>query len=410
MWRRAGTICLAAVVGAVLAGCGSGAGGTGSSGGSGAPTGSEIVVGYIGSVSGPSASSLSGGTKVVEAWAKAVNDAGGIAGHKVRLVTKDDGANPTKSLQSAKELVEQEKVVAIVGENSVVDASWAKYVEAAGVPVVGGFPGSVSMYTNAGFFPVGTSSAALQYGALTQAKKLGNKGSFLYCAESPICAETVASVQSLAQVVAMELPVVAKVSGSAPDYTATCQSLKAEGVQSYNIGAAAATTLRIVANCNSQGVTAKFVVGGSNFAPNWLNGAGLDGAVQVSHVGPFFDTSTPGGKAYREFLTKYVPDLGDQDSGITYSSYLGGKLFERAVEMGPKNGEVTAASIKQGLYALEGETLQGSTAPLTYTQGKPTANICYFVMSIQGGKFTTPEGAQPQCAPESVNQFLPKPA
>jgi len=93
--------------------------------------------------------------------------------------------------------------------------------------------------------------------------------------------------------------------------------------------------------------------------------------------------------------TGFVGDVGDT---------------ERAVEMGPKNGEVTAASIKQGLCALEGETLQASTAPLTYTQGKPTANICYFVMSIQGGKFTTPEGAQPQCAPESVNQFLPKPA
>jgi len=77
-----------------LAGCGdekssSASSGSGSSGSgvSSAPKGEAINIGTIGSYSGAQAASLGKGPDVAKAWAKSVNDAGGINGHPVNRAT-----------------------------------------------------------------------------------------------------------------------------------------------------------------------------------------------------------------------------------------------------------------------------------------------------------------------------------
>ena len=72
-------------------------------------TDKEIKLGHFCPYSGPgSAYGVIG--KGLEAFWKSVNEAGGINGRMVRFVTRDDGANPAKSVEVTRELVEQEKV------------------------------------------------------------------------------------------------------------------------------------------------------------------------------------------------------------------------------------------------------------------------------------------------------------
>jgi branched-chain amino acid transport system substrate-binding protein len=72
-------------------------------------TDKEIKLGHFCPYSGPgSAYGVIG--KGLEAFWKSVNEAGGINGRTVRFVTRDDGANPAKSVEVTRELVEQEKV------------------------------------------------------------------------------------------------------------------------------------------------------------------------------------------------------------------------------------------------------------------------------------------------------------
>src|SRR6202011_2534100 len=97
-----------------------------------APAGKTIVVGTICSCSGPQASVFGSIQKVAQAWASSVNASGGINGHAVKMITMDDGQNPAQSLQDAKALVEQDHVIPIVGETSLVDQAWASYVQAKG--------------------------------------------------------------------------------------------------------------------------------------------------------------------------------------------------------------------------------------------------------------------------------------
>ncbi len=77
-----------------------------------AQTADEIKIGHIVPYSGPaSAYGVIGKGHV--AYFKRVNDQGGINGHKVNFISLDDGYSPPKTVEQARRLVEQEKVVAI---------------------------------------------------------------------------------------------------------------------------------------------------------------------------------------------------------------------------------------------------------------------------------------------------------
>lgn len=82
----------------------------------------EFVIGAIGAMSGPSAQ-LGKNLRVgVELAVEDINAAGGINGQKVRVVFRDDEADPTKSLNLVKELVTKEKIDAFVGPTNTTCA------------------------------------------------------------------------------------------------------------------------------------------------------------------------------------------------------------------------------------------------------------------------------------------------
>ena len=72
----------------------------------------EIRLGNTNPYSGP-ASSYGAIGKTIDAYWKSVNDAGGINGRKVKFITLDDGYSPPKTVEMVRQLVEQEKVLAL---------------------------------------------------------------------------------------------------------------------------------------------------------------------------------------------------------------------------------------------------------------------------------------------------------
>jgi branched-chain amino acid transport system substrate-binding protein len=72
----------------------------------------EIKIGNSNPYSGP-ASSYGAIGKTIDAYWKSVNDAGGINGRKVKFISLDDGYSPPKTVEVVRQLVEQEKVLAL---------------------------------------------------------------------------------------------------------------------------------------------------------------------------------------------------------------------------------------------------------------------------------------------------------
>ncbi len=75
----------------------------------------EIVLGMTTALSGP-ASAL--GTEMqtgIEAYLNKVNREGGIQGHQIKLVTLDDGYEPARAAPNMRTLIEEKKVLAVIG-------------------------------------------------------------------------------------------------------------------------------------------------------------------------------------------------------------------------------------------------------------------------------------------------------
>src|SRR5262245_3525387 len=70
----------------------------------------EIRIGHTNPYSGP-ASAFGVLGKTIEAYFKMVNDKGGINGRKIAFISYDDGYNPAKTVEMAKKLVEEDKVL-----------------------------------------------------------------------------------------------------------------------------------------------------------------------------------------------------------------------------------------------------------------------------------------------------------
>jgi branched-chain amino acid transport system substrate-binding protein len=406
MPRRTATLMGALLALVVVAGCGSSNSGTpGGSASSSAATGSVIPVGVFGSYSQGAFPSLNSGARnASEAWASWVNAHGGIDGHQVKLYVEDDMGDAATSLTAAKTLIEQDHVVAIVGQQSQNAAPWASYVESTGVPVVGGNTFDLLDVSNPDFFNVGGNLLSVYYGVAQMAKARGSKMGNLYCAEVPACAATTALLNGFgASVGGLSVAYSASVSATAPDYTAACQGLKSVGVGSYSLGTSAQVMRTITSQCKQQGFTAPLIipdVADSSFATD----PSFDGTEILSTIVPYFDDSLPGMKDFHAALAKYAPQIGTSTMPLSNpieQTWVSGALFEAAVNaIGDK--PITAASVKQGLYSLKGDTLGGMTAPLTFTPGKPSPHNCYFYYTIQHGTFVAPDGLTPICVPDAA--------
>ncbi len=77
-----------------------------------------IKIGAILSVTGPASFLGAPEAKTLEMLVEETNKKGGILGHPVQLIVKDSGASPEKAFSFAKQLIEEEKVFAIIGPST----------------------------------------------------------------------------------------------------------------------------------------------------------------------------------------------------------------------------------------------------------------------------------------------------
>src|SRR6266852_7354856 len=103
----------------------------------------KIVFGQAAPLDG-SAAALGQGMRegLLAAFAEA-NKAGGVKGRQSELISRDDGYDPNKSIQAAKQLIEQDKVFALVGSVGTPTSSAVQPIATeAGVPFIGAFTGA----------------------------------------------------------------------------------------------------------------------------------------------------------------------------------------------------------------------------------------------------------------------------
>jgi branched-chain amino acid transport system substrate-binding protein len=372
-------------------------------------SGAPIRLGSVCSCTGPQASSLAAAGDAIKAWAQQVNQNGGVNGHPVKLFFEDDASDPAKSRQAVTRLVEQDKVVAIVSDYSLQDEQWAKYVTEKGIPVVGGLTVEVPFLSNANFYATGGQPVIETLGfarLMDQLQKHSMR--VFYCAESPICALAVKLAQLSVTAAGSSAKVSgAKISSTAPDFTAACLDAKNAGVDTIMLGVNALVAPRILKSCLRQGYKPTVLATAEGTGASLLKDSTFEGTVISGPVASHQDP-VPGAKEFSDAMQAYKPGFLDSSSMSinAVEAWAAGKLFEagaKAAELGPSS---TPADVKRGLAALKDESLGDLVAPITYTKGKPWVTPCAYLHQVKGGKLEL-MGGKPSCAtPAQLGKLL----
>src|SRR3954449_5221765 len=179
------------------------AGGSSSPAGStaAAPAGSPIKIGVIATLSGPQASSSNQGATVAPAWADYVNkELGGINGHPVQVIVKDDAGQPTTAASVINDFINQKVAVILAGSDNLVPAFSAATAKA-GIAVVGGASTQADWYTKPLMYPTVTDVASGLVSQVLVAKQFGKATKFanLFCAEIAACKGGTPALKGTAQ-------------------------------------------------------------------------------------------------------------------------------------------------------------------------------------------------------------------
>jgi branched-chain amino acid transport system substrate-binding protein len=371
------------------AAAGSTASASGSQSAAAAAAGSPITIGVECSCSGPFGANQAVGYTLLEAWQKSVNAAGGLNGHPVQLIEKNNDSNPSTALTDAQALVADK--VTVIFDLDILDMLWEKVAAAAKIPVIGGNFSSPEYYTDSDYFPSGQTNDSITYSVAAVAKQAGATSlADFYCAESAQCQESVPLIKAAGQSVGVPVVYSASISATAPNYTAQCVAAKQAGVKAIFIGDSIAVIDRVATDCNQQGYDPVYVTEGTGFQNMALTTPGLENHLWSSYpILPYFGTESAVSSMYAT-LDKYYP--GTQQQTLTWSEFApqvwtGALLLAQAVKNAgvTSSDTVSAAMVTAGLNKVSGDTLGGFSPPLTFTGGKHTVD-CWYTGRVLTGK------------------------
>lgn len=388
---RASVGATAVVLALTVSACGSSS--SDSSPAAGTTSGSSIKIGAWMPLSGAYAAVGVPQKAGFDAWVKQTNAKGGINGHKIEWVTKDNAFDPQQTVQVARQLVQDEKVLAFVAANgtSQAQASFTYVLDQSKVPIVFEYGGLASWYD-----PV----KPLLFGSQTlyedQAKALGQWAvqdghkKIVVLHDDPAAYVTVANAVepgvkatdptlSVQQVSVKSgttdyAPIVAQVKALNPDavvlvtpYTEGAAYLKAaklQGLKAQPYGYVPVTDTGLIK----------------------LAGPAAEGFKGVQLTKPLSDTG-PEVAAYKAAMAQY--EAGTETSFYSLVTYAEGVAFGKALSK--IKGAVTSKSIAEALEA-PGALETGILPPLQFSATKHLGTDQLQRLQVTNGEFVASGG------------------
>jgi branched-chain amino acid transport system substrate-binding protein len=369
-------------------------------------TGTPYVVGNIGTYSGSYASSSAGAHDAIHAWADYTNAHGGINGHPVKIVQFDDQLNSALALTDVKQMVQQDHVMAIVGNSSVgTEDTYAPYIASSNTAYIGDLLAGDAMGKYKNFFPEGTAVATQYYYSLPKIAGLLGKKKYgaIYCAETVACKAIATSQKQQAPAAGVSFGFSAPAAAAATSYTSQCLAAKAAGVNAVALLLAGQVAGEVAGACAQQGFTPQWLQASNGFTEQETSVSALNGVAGPLPDFPWFSSATPAMKEFQDAMHTYEPqDFKSGSYGYSEGAamtWASAEIFEAAAKNLPV-GQDTSADLLAQLYKLpKGDTFGGLTPPLTYTAGGPQPNdSCFFEIQLTNGAYHALNGGKTVCA------------
>ena len=357
-------------------------------------TGTPVKIGVVASLSGNPIPVIAG-PEALKAWAATINGKGGLNGHPVEIVVRDDGNDPAKSLTAVKQLIEEDGVVAITSITSLA-TTWADYVEKKHVPIIGGQSYAPVWQENPDFFPVQSTLGTAMTAQPLMAKNAGatSIGSY-YSADVATAVQAVEAIDGIASSLGLEATFNAAISASQPDFTAPCLAGKKSGVDAVMISGVPVE--RITPSCAQQGFKPMWIVPGEGVTSQVLKTPDLGDVLAPQMAFPFFaqDAAT---QDYRNAMeADYRGPEDEMFSPLTSSAWMAGLVYEQVGKSFPE-GPVTTDDVFKGLYTVKDLTGGGLLSGLTYTEDQKERTVnCFWETKVHDGQWEAVNGLKPTC-------------
>jgi branched-chain amino acid transport system substrate-binding protein len=364
------------------------------------PTESDLVVGSLGTQSGPIGSAVVQYLVGAQTWVQARNRAGGLNGHRIRLLLYDDGGDPARHTALARKAIEQDHVIAFLQNNEPLTGQASQdYITRQRVPVVGLSGGESWGYSSPMYFPQMTVGRPIAYiylvGVAQQLVPQGKgKLGIITCVEVQICVDADQIWTKYAGRVGFELVYHGRATLTQPDYTAQCLNARSAGAQVIVTSNDPNSVGRLAASCARQDYHPTFGLHALLTADRMKGDPNIDGAAVVSNVFPHYQTGTPATDEFQQAMR--ASGRGEAIEPQTAAGWVSGKLLERAGLNLPE--PPTSAALLEGLWSLKGDTLGGLTQPLSFTKDQPAVpRACWFNSVVKAGAWVSPDAFAQAC-------------
>lgn len=368
-----------------------GDGGGDGGGGASEATGAPIVIGMTGNYSGVIGSAYAPARDAYAAWAKMVNENGGIDGHPISLLIADNQGSPAQDLANAKKFVEEEGAIALVnlfpsGDHDPLE----KYARSKNVPIVGGSAYDPIWNESPVMFPALGAVNTWWFGMAKAIDQEGmTKAGAIYCTEAAACKEVEQRWAKEARRLGIDVVYESGASLAQPDYTSQCVEARNRRAQAVMAVMDGASTNRIAQSCDRQGYNPLIL----STTPSPKVPSYATNYVAVIPSFPWFLRSgSPALKEYGDAMAQYV---SSEPAAYGTTGWVNGKLLEAALSHGV-SAKPTSMDVFKGLWAIKNETLGGLTPPITFSKGKPATELpCVYKVVVKSGKWSAPTGVKP---------------
>ena len=345
-------------------------------------TDTEIKLGQTMPYSGP-ASAYAAIGRAESAYFKMINDAGGVNGRKITLISLDDGYSPPKTVEQVRKLVEQEEVLALYGMlGTATNNAVHRYVNTRKVPHLLLATGSSTLVDPANFpwtlvFNPSYSAEGQIYARYLLKNRPGAKIAVLY--QNDDFGKDVLKGLKDGLGAAGAKMIIAEASYEVSDPTVDSQvlTLQASGADTFiNVATPKFAAQAIRKAYDSGWKPLQIVSNVSTSVSGVLGPAGLDKAVGLMTLGYLKDPNDPQWKddarmlEWRAFMARYNREADPKDVfniyGYTSAQVMVQILKQCGNDLTRENVMRQAAGIKALTLPLTVPGIVASTSPSDY--------------------------------------------
>lgn len=332
--------------------------------------------------------------------AKEINAAGGVLGRQIDLIVRDSQYKMDVTSQIAKQFVEEDKVIGVVGftdTDSVLAAG--PTIQEAGLPFITAGATSPKIPSQVGdmlFLSCFGDNVQAAAGAELAAKKFGKNAYLLWDKGVEYTTLLGGYFKSRFTELGGKIVLEDSYDTNATDFSAQIAKVKALSPQPdfYYVAAMPYNVGTVVKQFRDAGITGPIVGGDGYDDPSWVQAAGA-ASNNVFFTTHALNDATAGTDAYKKFFEAYQKEYGhDPENAFAALGYDAVYLFVDALK---RAGSTDPQAIKKALEATK--NFPGITGSITLSADAHVPQKGVTVIELKDGKYTLGAEVVPEKVP-----------